>query len=170
MFVIVDLLTFFLFLPSYFPFLFLVVPLPYEPFPSVLKGGSSLESLLGAPRDLFRGSLGPLGCEPRSPSTTESRCGVLLGRPVAIVGRHGALFGPSRGSVGPSWSSLGTALIRFRGGPKITRNQRRGSLRLLENVYQPYQTANTSSNTPHRALGMVADRLREPSSSKPHSR
>ena len=89
-----------------------------------------MESLLGAPRNFFRGSLGapgsllgafwgPLGASlghfaanhglPRRLGHDLECLGGGLG---AILGRHGALFGPSWGPVGPSSSSLGLS-----GGP-----------------------------------------------------
>ena len=89
-----------------------------------------MESLLGAPRNFFRGSLGapgsllgafwgPLGASlghfaanhglpRRLGHDLECFRGCLR----AILGRHGALFGPSWGPVGPSSSSLGLS-----GGP-----------------------------------------------------
>ena len=90
-----------------------------------------MESHLGDPRHLFRGSFGafgdllgafwgPLGASSGHFAVNHSllqRLGHDLecfgGRLGAILGRHGALFGTSWGPVGPSWGSLGLSGCPF---------------------------------------------------------
>ena len=101
------------FLPSSFISLFLVVAPSCEPFPALsffFCGGYSLESLLGAPRNFFRGSLGTPG----------SLLGAFWGPLGASLGHFAANHGLPRrlghdleclgGVLGPSWAVMGLSL------------------------------------------------------------